>query len=131
VAKAVYDPNSSRLSGNYYASPDAGTCVIDGVNYQFQKTLDLGTVGVPASSYGAQNGLQFLAARFLYNSDVDQSVGFSLDFAGNGVIPAQGSTIDSTGTLNTSTRRIVVSNLYSGYPPILDNAIFSPSGVVK
>jgi len=131
TAKAVYDPNSSRLAGNFYAAADLGSCDIGGVSYQFQKTVDLSSLGIGASSYNNQNGLQFLSVRTLYNSDVDQPLGFDLNFAGNSAIPAQGSKIDSTGTLNASTRRIVVASPFSGYPPIRDNAVFSPSGIAQ
>lgn len=131
MVKSIYDPNPARLSGDFYSSADLGTCTVDNTDYQFQKTIDLSTLGISAGSYNSQNGLQFLTVRTLYNTDQDQSLGFDLNFAGNSTIPAQGNKVDSTGTLNTSTRRIFVTSPYGGYPPILDTAIFSPGGITK
>ena len=131
VAKAVFDPNASRLSGNSYTLSDPGSCTVGQTNYAFSKTIDLSTLGIPASSYGNQNGLQFVNARMLYNTDQDQTLGFDLNFAGNTIIPSQGSLVDSTGVLNTSTRRIEVANPYTGFGAIFDNALFVPSGIVQ
>lgn len=131
IVKAIYDPNSSRLASNSYSSSDPGTCTIGTTNYAFSKTIDVGVLGVPAGSYTIANGMQFMTARVLYNSDQDQSIGFDFNFAGDSAIPSQGFQIDSTGTLNTATRRVVVTNQYVGMSPILGAAMFSATGVVQ
>ncbi len=131
VGKAVFDPNPTRLANNSYVLSDPCPCTAGTTNYAFGKVLDLSTLPIPLSSYNNQNGLQFLSARLLYNTDQDQSLGFDLNFAGNGVIPSQGQQVDSTGNLNTATRKIEVTSPYAEFPPILDTAIFSPSGVAQ
>jgi len=72
IARAVFDPNSARLSSNSFASPDPGTCQIGGTNYEFQKTIQFGSTGlnIPDTSYNFSNGLLFARIRMFYNTDV-------------------------------------------------------------
>lgn len=131
IAKAIYDPNPGRLSSDSYSPTDAGTCTIGGTNYAFGKLVDLSTLGVPAVTYSNPNGLQFMVVRMLYNNDQDQSLGFDVSFAGNSTIPSQGHQVESTGSLNTTTRKVEVSNPYTGFGPLLGTAVYSPSGVTQ
>lgn len=131
IARAVYDPNSGRLASNSFSSPDGGTCTIGDVSYAFQKTIDLSTLGVPAGSYGSQNGLQFARVRMFYNTDTSHAVGFDVNFAGNLLLPSQGSQIDSTGTAGQSNRRISVFQGWPEAPAIFEGAVFSSFGLVK
>lgn len=131
IARATIDPNSSRTASNSFSAPDAGGCTLGTENFAFQKTLDLSSLGIPASSYNNPNGLQFLIVRMLYNESVSHTAGISVDFSGNGVLPAQGSTIDSLGSSGESNRKI---NVFQGYgePPLpLGAVVFSPTGITK
>lgn len=131
VAKATYDPNASRLASDSFAASDPGSCTIGSTSYAFSKLVDLSVIGVPVGSYSIQNGLQLLSARMLFNSNQEQSLGFDVNFAGNSTLPAQGQQVDSTGSLNTATRRIQVTSPYAGIPAILDTVIYSPSGIAQ
>lgn len=131
VSKAIYDPNSGRTSSNSYSVSDIGSCNVGGVNYAFQKIVSLGALGIPGGVSSSQNGLQFLTARMIYNSDQDQPLGFDLNFNNNTTIPSQGRLIDSTGNLNAATRKIEVSSPYTTVPSIFDNALFSTSGITQ
>ncbi len=131
TAKAIYDPNTGRNSTNSYSPSDSGSCTIDNINYAFGKTIDLGTLGIVAGTYNSQNGLQFSSVRMLYNTNQDHPIGFDLNFSGNSVIPSQGQLVNSTGSLNRSTRRIEVASPYVGFPQIMDTAIFAPTGIAQ
>lgn len=129
VARAVVDPYAGRRSVNSFASPDAGTCQIGGESYEFQKTLDLSTLGV--TSAGSDNGLQFATLRMLYNSDAAQKIGFSVDFPGNDLLPSQGTMVESTGTSGQSTRRVEVFQGWGEVPAIFGSVFFGQNGVTK
>lgn len=129
IARAAIDPNTSRA--NNFADPDPGTCTIDGVAYQFQKTFTLSALGIPAGSYGTDGGLLFARIRMLYNSTESHNVGFDVNFAGNDVLPSQGSLIDSTGTSGESNRRLEVFQAWPEPPTIFDNVVFSTGSLSK
>ncbi len=133
VAKAIFDPNDTRRDGsnpNSYDGDDpSGNCTLGSTEYEFHKKIDFSNYSVPASSYGSQNGLQFMTVRMLYNTDFSQPLGFDAAYAGNSLLPSQGNVINSTGTLNEATRRIEVSRAYNPAPPVFDAAIFSPGGL--
>lgn len=131
VARAAYDPNSSRTSTNNFDSPDLGTCSAGGESFAFQKTIDLTSLGIPSSSYSAENGLQYAKVKMVYNSSTKHGVGFDVDFAGNSVLPAQGTDIESTGTSGEANRKIDVFRGFGEVPPIFDAAAFSSGGIVK
>lgn len=131
IGRANYDPNSGRLATNSFVSPDAGTCTIGTTTFAFQKTINLSTLGIPATSYNVANGLQMVRVRLLYNTDRAQSVGIDTNFAGNSNFPTQAIQIESTGTAGDSTRKVQVLKSYADLPPIFDAAIFSPIGITK
>ena len=124
------DPYSGRRSSNSFASDDGGTCEIAGQRYQFQKVITFASLGIPAASYGVENGLQLAQIRMLYNTDYPHFAGVSVNFPGNSILPSQGIKIDSTGEAGSSNRREV---LYQGWPesPFASNAILVPSGITK
>jgi hypothetical protein len=131
IARAVYDPNATRRSTNNFAATDLGTCSAGGTTYEFQKTIDISSLGVPAGSYSVENGLQYAKVRMLYNSSTKHGVGFDVNFAGNSLLPAQGVNIASLGTSGEANRRIEVFRAYAEVPPIFDAAAFSSGGIVK
>lgn len=131
IGRATFDPNSTRRSSNNFAAPDSGTCTVGGENFAFQKTLDLAALGVPASSSGNPNGLQFLITRMIYNQNESHTAALSVDFGGSGLLPAQGTVVDSLGTASEANRKI---NVFQGYgePPLPFGAVvFSPTGITK
>ena len=133
VARAAHDPNSGRSVTNSFDASDPGICTIDGKSFAFQKTIDLGAAGldIPIASYSSENGLQFARIRMLYNSITAQPLGIDVNFAGNSVIPAQGTMIAASGSSGESNRKIEVFRSFGEPPPIFDSALFSLGGLVK
>ncbi len=131
VARATYDPNTTRRTSNNFSAPDGGTCTTDGENFQFQKIIDLTALGIPAGSYTVQNGLQFVKVRLFYNTDVAHPVGIDVNQAGNSLLPSQGLKIESTGQAGESNRKINVFQGFGEVPPIFDTVVFSPGGLTK
>ncbi|MFZ5932506.1 MAG: hypothetical protein ACOYT7_00240 [Patescibacteria group bacterium] len=131
IARDTADPYSARRASNNFSAPDAGTCTIGTETFEFQKTLDLATLGVPAGSYGVQNGLQYAKVRIFYNSDSAHEVGLNVNFAGNTLLPSQGLRIESTGSSGEANRRIDVFQGWGEPPDVFDAAVFSPPGITK
>lgn len=130
VVRDTADPNSSRRAQNAFSAPTSTSgCNINGVDYAFRKTVDFSALGVPATSYGVQDGLQLAHVRFLYNT-TPQSVGFDSSAVG-GVLPSQGQKINSTGTAGESTRAVEVYKMYSDIAGVFESALFSSQGVSK
>lgn len=128
IARGAYDPNTVRRSDNSFSSQD-GSCSLEGTNYAFSKTVNLNSdLGIPASATTRENGLQQARLRLLYNTDRAHPVAFSVDFSGNGLLPGQGTKIESTGEAGEATRKIEVYQLFSDLPPVFDFGIFSGSG---
>ncbi len=131
IARATYDPNSSRTASNFFSAPDAGACTISGAQYAFQKTVDLSTLGVPIGVYNVANGLQMARVRLLYNTSVAHPLAIDTNFAGNANFPPQAIRIESTGTSGESTRKVEVFKGYADLPPIFDGVIFTSPDIVK
>ncbi|MGB6881854.1 MAG: hypothetical protein WBD86_00935 [Microgenomates group bacterium] len=130
IVRDTADPNASRRSSNSFEAPDEGTCTIDETDFQFQKSFDLASLGVPASSYNNQNGLQFAKIRIFYNTDVAHKIGLDVTASGND-LPSQGLKIKSMGMAGEANRRIEVFQTFGELPPIFDAVLFSPGGIVK
>ena len=131
VAREAIDPNASRTSSNNFSSPDSGGCTLGSENFAFQKTITLGSLGIPSSSYGTVNGLQFLLVRMLYNESQSHDVGISVAFSGNSVLPAQGTTVDSLGSAGEANRKINVFQGFGELPLPFGTVVFSPTGITK
>ena len=130
IARETVDPNSVRRSTNNFSATDVGTCTIDGVAFEFNKTLDFASLGIPAASYNNQNGLQFAKIRILYNTDAAHTVGVDVSASGND-LPSQGLRIESAGSSGEANRRIEVFQTFGELPLIFDAALFSPGGIIK
>lgn len=131
VARDAIDPNSSRRSSNNFSAPDSGGCSLGEENFAFQKTLDFDSLGISSFSYEEPAGLQFLQVRMLYNESQSQGVGISVDFSGNGVLPAQGMTAESLGSAGESNRKINVFQGFGEIPLPFGTVVFSPTGITK
>ncbi|MEK7497935.1 MAG: hypothetical protein AAB656_03380 [Patescibacteria group bacterium] len=133
VAREVSDPNSTRRTTNKFTAPDAGGCTIDGKAFAFKKILDFSTLGIPASSYSNQNGLQFAQVRMIYNTDTSQTIGFDAKIvgAGNTPFPSQGRQILSQGTAGEATRKVEVYRLYGSIASSMSASIFSGGSLSK
>lgn len=130
IVRETVDPNATRRPENNFSVPDAGTCIIGDTEFEFQKTLDFASLGIPAVSYSNQNGLQFAKIRMLYNTDVANTLGVDVSASGND-LPSQGVRIESAGSSGEANRRIEVFQTFGELPPIFDAAVFSPGGIVK
>mgnify|MGYP000173812715 FL=1 len=129
IARGVYDPNSGRRPMNAFSAPDSGTCNVGGTIFQFYKTINLSAdLGIPALP---DNGLQYLQVKSLYNTDVKNPIGFSVNFAGNDPLPSQGLFVNSTGTSGEANRRLEVFQSWPEPPQIFESVIFSTSGITK
>ena len=131
VLRIPLDPNTARRSLNNFSAPDVGTCTIDDTDFQFRSQVDLAALGVPASSYDFENGLQFIRIRILYNVGESHPVGVNIDFPGNGILPSQGFKIESRGTAGSANRKIDVFQSFGELPPVFDAALFSFGGFSK
>lgn len=125
IARAVYDPNSSRTASNNFSSASLSGCTIDNTNYDFQTTLSMPALGVNSS------GLLFAKVRMLYNNLEPHMVGFDVP---SGTLPPQGLEINSVGISgeggSQSSRRI---SFFQGWPefPLSNLSVFTPVGIVK
>ena len=128
VARAAFDPNGGRRGTNNFGPPDGGTCNINGVNYQFRRTVTFNSLGIPAVSQSSQNGMQLARVRMFYNSTVPHPVGFRVS---GGSLPGQGRQIESTGQSGDSTRKVQVFTLFPGFPSVFDSVLFSQSPITK
>jgi hypothetical protein len=130
IARSAFDPNSGRIASNSFSPVDSGVCQIEGVNFAFQKTITFSSLGIPAASYGNQNGLIFARIKLLYNTDIAHIIGTDVNISGNSILPSQGQGIVSTGTAGTSNRKI---NVFQGWPefPFGGSVMFSPTGITK
>jgi Tfp pilus assembly protein PilX len=129
IARAAYDPNSSRTAVNSFAAPVTSNCTVAGTTYPFQENITFSNLSIPSGSYNSENGLQFARIRMFYNTTTGQAVGVTV--AGTGAnLPSQGESIVSTGTAGGSNRKI---NVYQGWPesPFGGNAVVSPLGITK
>jgi len=133
IARGVFDPNTGRQASNAFSSPDGGTCVVDGENFEFQKTVDLATIStpVPPGSYTAENGLQLAHVRIFYNTDTSHKVGFDVSQAGNSLLPSQGLLVDSSGEAGESTRRLSVFQGWPEAPSVFEYSVYSSTGLTK
>lgn len=129
VVRDTADPNSSRLGQNAFSTASTSGCNINGITYAFSKTIDFSALGIPAASYGTQNGLQLAHVRILYNTD-PQPIGFDASAVG-GIFPSQGQKINSTGTAGESTRAVEVYKLYSDIAGVFESSLFTNAGVTK
>lgn len=131
VAREAVDPNSSRRATNNFSAPDSGSCSLGEDTFAFQKTLDLGALGIAPAVSSSPNGLQFATVRMLYNVGESHGVGLSVDFPSNGILPGQGVAIESSGISGEANRKISVFQGYSEPPLPFGVTVFSPTGVVK
>ncbi len=119
VNRGAYDPNAGRRVNNSFAAPDAGTCIVNGVTFQFRKTISLA---------GLTN-LQFAVIRLFYNTDVAQPVAF--DSTNASKFPSQGILVDSSGTSGQSNRKVEVFQGWPEVPNVFQYAIYSSTGLTK
>lgn len=122
IARGAFDSYSGR--GNNFSLPDSsnGSCVIDGVTYQFGKTVSL-----------PPGELKFARVRMFYNITQNHEVGFSVPAVGDS-LPSQGISVSSSGTSGDSgeaNRRVEVFQGFPEIPPIFDSVIFSSGSLVK
>ena len=131
IARAAYDPNTTRLAQNSFSSATNSSCQIDGVNYAFQSTINLSSLGGVNN-----NGLLFARIRILYNVTQSHLMGIDVSSSGQ-TLPSQGLAIVSTGTSGATTGNVNQSNrrvrVFQGWPvfPLSGYSIFVPSGITK
>lgn len=131
IARAAFDPNSDRRLINSFSAPGSGNCTINTEVYEFQTILNFSQIGIPPSSYNNEDGLQFVKVNMFYNTDIQQKIGFDVNFAGNSLLPSQGLKIESTGTAGDANRKIEVFQGWGEVPQIFNSVVFSGSGITK
>lgn len=131
IGRAAYDPNGSRRTENNFAAAD-GTCAIDNRSFAFSKQLTFSSIGGAArGSATSLAGPQTARIRLFYNTDIDHVVGISVNFPGNGVLPQQGTKIESLGAAGEAQRKVVVYRPYADIPPIFDFGLYSGAGDIS
>ncbi len=138
IARAAFDPYGDRRtmgvggsSPNNFSDRDLGTCTIGGDGFEFQKTIDLATLGILPGSYSAEGGLQLARLRLFYNTDSAHKVGFDVGFPGNSTLPSQGLAVDSSGEAGESTRRLSVFQGWPEAPSVFGYSVYSSIGLTK
>ena len=127
VARITSDPNSARRASNNFSGPPDFSCAIGGKSFAWGQTIDFASLGIPASVYNTVNGLQTARVRMVYNTSVPHPVGFQAATA----FPIQGIKLISTGTAESSTRKIELFNTFAAFPPIFDFGVFPGGAITK
>ncbi len=124
VAKAAFDPNSTRAAKNKFSSSyTAGGC---GGTTQTAYKVTITFSGLDASINPATDTLFMLRVRTLY-SDAKLAIDPK-----NQVLPRQGNKIESTGTTASGiNRKIVVYQQYRAPITVFDAAIYSQGSLTK
>lgn len=119
MARAVYDPNSSRVTANRFSSAQTSGCTIGQDTFAFQANIT-----TPIGS------LEYATAKLLYNTSDAHKVGINVASTGS-LLPSQGEKVESAGSYGDANRKIEVYQLHPETPPIFANAIFSANGITK
>ncbi len=118
VAKGAYDPDSTRALTNKFSGVTAATggCGA-GTGTTYKQTITFGSF-TPVINPGVDT-LLMLRLTPVYGDT-------SLAVNATGVLPLQGSKLESTGTSGTGiTRKIVVYQQYRSPPSVFDSVIYS------
>lgn len=129
IARVTTDPNAARRVTNNFGDTEGVSCILEGQDFEFKKTIDFSASGLNIP-YAATGNLLFGKVRFFYNDDEAQSLGFDVRGTGSD-LPSQGRKIVSTGTAGEANRKIEVLRTFGELPSIFDAAVFSPGGLVK
>ena len=117
IAREAVDPNATRRSSNLFSADDGVSCVVNGQNFAFKKTIDLTSL----------SNLQLARISLLYNTDTGHSV--SVIGSVGSLFPAQGLVINSSGVSGSSTRRVEVIRGFRELPAVFESATFSEGGI--
>ncbi len=134
IARATFDPNSSRRGSNSFAAPDSGSCTIGAQTFPFQKTIDLQTdLLITPAIYTVSNNLQFAKIRTMYSAAISTPFGVDIQFPenNNAVLPSQGTQAESTGISGGAERKVQVFRSFAQIPSIFDSVLFSPGGIAQ
>lgn len=120
IARGAYDPDpSSRSTTNNFSDDDA-TSGCSGSGLAYKKTITFTDFDSPAIN-PTSDILLFLRLQPIYN-DATIAVAPSTD----GLLPAQGSKLDSVGSVASGvTRKVVVYQQYKTPESIFDNVVYS------
>lgn len=128
IARATFDPNSSRRASNSFGVGQSSTCTIGSDSFEFQATANLASLGI--AGFATPGVLQYSTAKILYNTTIAHKIG--IDVTGtSSTLPSQGDKIVSDGSFANSNRKVEVYQMHPETPPVFANAIFSTSGIVK
>ncbi|MBI2590640.1 MAG: hypothetical protein HYW33_02035 [Candidatus Blackburnbacteria bacterium] len=131
IARVVADPNASRRSENLF-SVAGGSCSVDGKSFAFSKEIALSSLNITSRNNAASfAGPVLVRLRLIYNTDQAHITGLSGNYPGNGVLPVQGTKIESLGESGEAKRKVVVYRPYSDIPPVFDFGIFSGASALS
>ncbi len=148
LRKFAFDPDSVRAASNgfcnYNAHPGVGSDTVDtnignGRNFEYSFNLRIragystGSIcdpGVGGIGPAPANKAVLARIRLLYNDDKAHPV--AVGEVSPGVLPAQGSEIESTGSTPSGvTRKLKVTQQFPALPPIFDYVLFSGDKLEK
>jgi len=122
VARATYDPDSSRTDNNKFTLANIGDYMIAGENFKYQANVMLDSV---INNYSNVR-LLFARVRVIYNDNEGTKIGVKIDIGS--IFPAQGRKIESMGTISDAARKIEVIQYYREPLDIFETAIMSFGG---
>lgn len=118
IARAAFDPNSSRRASNSFDAA-GGSCIVSDQSFAFQAGLNLESIPNP----------QFMLVRMFYNTDLAQPIAF--DSTDEAIFPSQGILVDSSGVSGQSSRKVQVFQGWPEIPAPFQFAIYSSTGLTK
>ncbi|MBI3290182.1 hypothetical protein HYZ78_02205 [Candidatus Microgenomates bacterium] len=126
IARVASDPNSSRRANNNFADLTSSGATCGGESFAFSKNITFSDLGIPSSVYDTENGLQAISVRLIYNTSTPHPVAFVSD---SDAFPIQGTSVTSTGTAESSSRKIEVFQTFAEFPTIFGFGV-SPGGAI-
>ncbi len=131
VGRLGFDHNSGRRAINNFTdisgSVNNGSCKI-GTKQLLYRSDTVSINPATGNRWCNQNGCILAIKVGMHYNTTPQSVAVSIP---GGVIPPQGSRIESTGVAGTSTRKVNVFQTFADPPSVFDSALFSQGDITK
>jgi hypothetical protein len=130
VVRAAFDPHDTRFLSNSFTNVAVGNYSLGGREFGFMGTVDISSASHLISCRDTDGCILMVRVRMFYNLS-EMPVGINVITSGVGALPAQGITIDSTGTSGDSTRKLQVFRSFPEPPVVFDSSLFSYGDLIK